>query len=140
MTKVGSKSDLRGIARKTVDIEGLVDGVVFRLREMNGTERDLFETGVFKEEDVTVDGKTETRRKVDPMFLRARLVALCLIDDEGKRMYADDEIEMLSGDVPSVVLGKLFEAAQKLNGLDAAATEAAGKNSSGDRPASSPSA
>lgn len=141
MSKVGSRSDLKCIARKTADVEGLVDGVVFRLREMNGTERDKFETGVFKDEEVvSSDGKTETKRKVDPMYLRARLVALCLIDDNGERMYADDEITMLSDDIPSVALGKLFEAAQKLNGLEAAAAEDAAKNSTGGQPAASTSA
>lgn len=127
--KVGGRAALKGISRKHVDVEGLVPDTVFRLQELSGTARDQFEVGIFRDEEVIVDGKPESRRKIDPMYLRARLVALCLVGEDGQRLYADDEIPMLSDDLSSATLGKLFEAAQKLNGLEEKAAETAAKNS-----------
>ncbi len=126
--KRGNRSLLESARRKTVDVE--VDDVgTFTLREMSGTERDRFEDGTFSEKD----GK----RTVNTLYLRARLVALCLVDENGSRMYQDAEVELLSDAVPSSVLNKIFDAAQKLNGLDPAAIEAAAKNSAGTPPADS---
>lgn len=120
--KLGNRSVLENVVRKTLDVDIPELDASFRLREMSGTERDKFEVAAFKE---GADGK----RSIDPLYLRARLVALCLVGDDGVRLYADDEIHQLSDAVPSSVLGRLFEAAQKLNGLDATALETAGKNS-----------
>lgn len=119
--KLGNRATLKNIQRKTVDVEVPELDASFRLREMSGTERDRFEAAAFKEEG----GK----RTIDPLYLRARLVALCLIDESGERMYSDAEITTLSDDLPASILGTLFTAAQKLNGLDAQAVEDAGKNS-----------
>ncbi len=130
--KLGNRSTLQQIARRTVDVEFPELDTAFRLREMNGAERDHFEVASVKE----VDGK----RQVQAMYLRARLVASCLVDETGARIYADDEVEMLANDVPAIVLGKLFEAAQKLNGLDGAAVEDAAKNSASGPPDASSSA
>jgi hypothetical protein len=107
--------------------------LTFRLRELSGTDRDRFEIAAFKEED----GK----RTVDPLYLRARLVAICAVDPEsGKRVYSDEEIVILSDGMPASSLSKLFEAAQKLNGLDAVAVETAAKNSVSAPPGASISA
>jgi hypothetical protein len=77
---------------------------------------------------------------VDPLYLRARLVAMCMIGEDGARLYTDDQISELSDEVPASVIAKLFEAAQKLNGLDAAAVEIAAKNSVSVPPDASTSA
>jgi hypothetical protein len=110
------------VPRKTVELEVPEMGGSIRLREMSGTERDQFEVAAFRE---GADGK----QKVDPMFLRARLVASCLVDDKDNRLYRADEIEQLSNDLPAGILARLFEAAQKLNGVDSKAVENAEKNS-----------
>lgn len=129
--KIAGRDVFKTIPRKTVDVE-LDEVGTFRLREMSGTERDRFEIAAFKE----VDGK----RTVEPLYLRARLVAMCLVDDAGARVYSDDQIAELSDEAPASVIAKLFEAAQKLNGLDAAAVEAAAKNLQSGPPAASTSA
>jgi hypothetical protein len=117
------RSAFTSIPRKTVEVEiPELKGFV-RLREMNGTERDTFEVSAFRDNG---DGKT----RIDPMYLRARLVARCLVDEADKRIYGDDEIEQLSQDFPASILGRLFDAAQKLNGVDPAAVETAKKDSS----------
>ena len=129
--KKGTRVTLQSAARRQVEVEIPELDAAFILREMSGTERDKFEAGAF----VETDGK----RSVNVVYLRARLVALCLVGEDGDRLYADDEVSQLSDAVPASILQKLFEAAQKLNGLDAAATEAALKNSGGGAPVASPS-
>ena len=123
--KFGNRASLEAIPRKTEDVPFPEFDTFYRLREMSGTERDKFEISAFK---VTTNGSGD-KREIDPLYLRARLVGLCMIDEDGKRCYADNEIQKLADAVPSSVLGKLFTTAQKLNGLDAGAVEAAAKNS-----------
>lgn len=92
------------------------------LREMSGADRARFAQTVIYE-------KADGSRRVDELAAQAGLVARCWVDAEtGKRNYADDEVEQLAQDLPASVVGKLAEAAQKLNGLGAAATETAEKN------------
>ena len=131
--KIGNRSSLKAIPRKTVQVEFPEFDTTYLLREMSGTDRDKFEIAAFRE-----DG--EGKRHVEPLHLRARMVALCMVDENGNRLYADDEIEMLSDEIPASAIGKLFVAAQKLNGLDADAAETAAKNSASDPAVASPSA
>ena len=117
----GTLQDLLAITRKQVVVSLPDNGVEYTLRELSGTERDKFEAWTFSE----VDGK----RTIMTTYMRARLVALCLVDESGHRMVSDNEITALSDGTPSSVLNTLFAAAQKLNGLDGAAVEDATKNS-----------
>ena len=130
--KYGNRATLEALLRKTMDVEIPEADACFRLREMSGTERDTFEVGAFKD---TADGK----RVVDPLYLRARLVALCLVGEDNVRLYADDEVHMLSDNLSSSVIGKLFAAAQTLNALGAADAEDAAKNSASAPAGASPS-
>lgn len=120
--KLGTRATLEAMVRKSVVVEVPEAEASFRLREMSGTERDTFEVSAFKE---TENGK----RSVDPLYLRARLVALCLVGEDNVRLYADEEVHQLSDNVPASVIGKLFAAAQTLNGLDSTGAEDALKNS-----------
>jgi len=131
--KIGNRESLMAIPRKTATVQFAEYDTEYRLREMSGTDRDKFEIGAFAFDS---DG----RRKVNALYLRAHLVALCLVDENNVRLYADDEVHMLSDDIPASVVAELFVAAQKLNGLDADAVERAGKNSESGPAAASPSA
>ena len=130
--KFGNRASLEAIQRKTIDVEVPEADSVFRLREMSGTDRDKFEVSAFKDDK---DGK----RIVDPLYLRARLVALCLVGEDNKQLYYDDEVHILSDAVPASVIGKLFAAAQTLNALDGGAVEDAAKNSESAPAGASPS-
>lgn len=91
----------------------------YYLREMSGTERDRWEMASFQE------------GKVNPLYLRARLVAFCEVDKDGKQVRgtSEKEVEAFSDKVPSGKLSRLFVAAQELNGIGADAVEKAEKNS-----------
>jgi hypothetical protein len=132
--KHGNRTTLESIPRKTIDVEFPELDEVYRLRQMSGTERDIFEVAQYKEQ---ADGKI----KVESMHLRARLVALCLVDFEtGARQYADDEVHQLNDKVIAPVIDRLFEEAKKLSGISAFAVEDAAKNSESIPPAASTSA
>lgn len=136
---IAGRNALLGATFKHVDVE--VENVgKFRIRELSATERDKFEVAAFNDTTEIVDGKPVVRRKVNPVMLRANLVALCLVDESNVRLFGDDEIAQLSDGVPTAVLSKLFTAAQKLNGLDGGAVEDAIKNSDAAPNGDSPSA
>jgi hypothetical protein len=93
---------------KTIDIEVPEWGGDVRLRTLTGGERDKFESDMIDQR-----GKNN---KMNLVNLRARLVALCAVDEGGKRMFGDNEVTKL-GSKNAAVLDKLFTAAQKLNGM-----------------------
>lgn len=125
--ELAGRNALLAIKRKSVDLE--IAGVgTFRLVEMSGADRDRFEAAAFVETVDVVDGKPQVRRKINGVDLRARLVAASLVGADGVRLFADDEVGQLSAGVPSSILQTLFAAAQKLNGLDGEAVEAAKEN------------
>lgn len=138
-TQIAGRNALLASTFRHVDVP--IEGVgTFRLRELSGAERDKFEVAIFNEVTELVDGKPVTRRKLNQLHLRANLVALCLVGEDNQRLFADDEVAQLSEGVTTAVLGELFLEAQKLNGLDGEAVEAAAKNSNADPTGASPSA
>jgi len=93
---------------KRIPVEVPEWGVKVYLRTLTGAERDAFEGGLMK-------GKGKNRAP-DLANLRARLVALCAVDADGKRIFADDDIHALGGKA-AAPLDRLFSAAQELNSL-----------------------
>jgi hypothetical protein len=93
---------------QTVDVDVPEWGGSVRLRTLTGGERDKFESDMIDQR-----GKSN---KMNLVNLRARLVALCAIDEGGKRMFGDNEVTKL-GAKSAAVLDRLFQAAQELNGM-----------------------
>lgn len=94
-------------------------GHVF-IRSLTGTERDEFEQSLWVGEGM------KKKQNLDNM--RAKLVALCVIDDKGKRLFSSTDAAALGGKA-SAVLDKLFTMASKLNGLGIGDVEDAVKKS-----------
>jgi hypothetical protein len=59
---------------------------------------------------------------------RARFLCFCICDEKGQRLFGDDEGELIGGKSADA-LGRLWVAANNLNGTDAEAVERARKNS-----------
>jgi hypothetical protein len=74
------------------------------VRTMTGTERDAFEGSILRDGKVSPDG------------LRAKLLVRCLADENGNRIFSDEEFEAL-GSKSAKVIDKLFAIAQKVNGI-----------------------
>src|SRR6266849_4468366 len=80
------------------------------VKRLSAKERDQFE-----ESNVKGTGKD---RRLDLSNVRARLVSLCLVDDQGNRLFTDQEAEEL-GEYDSLVMDRIFDAAHLLNRLGA---------------------
>jgi len=93
---------------KTTDVDVPEWGGTVRLRTLTGGERDKFES-----DSIDQRGKSN---KMNLINLRARLVALCAVDETGKRMFGDNEVSKI-GAKSAAVLDRLFQAAQELNGM-----------------------
>ena len=79
-----------------------------RVRTLTGAERDRFEESVIKRNGKNVD--------VILKNMRARLVALTLIDRKGESLFSEKDIQALGGK-SGAALQRVFEVAQRLNGL-----------------------
>lgn len=87
------------------------------IKTLSGTERDFFE-----------ESYSQNKMKA----FRARFLVLTLCDDSGERLFADNEVDALSGK-SSTVLNRLFEAAWDHNAFTNAAVDALGKDSPSDQ-------
>jgi len=89
------------------------------VRGMTGAERDAFEASI-----VELKGN---KSSVDMRNIRAKLVALTLVDESGERLFSQADVELL-GKKSAAALQRIFEAAQKLSGLTQADVEELAKN------------
>lgn len=113
------------LPRELVPVPELGPGKAIWVQGMTGKDRDGFEASLSK-------GPKGERRNV--LNFRARLCALCLINEDGTRMFTAEQVEQL-GNVRSDVLTRLVTVAQRLSGISAADAEELGKTS--DDPAAS---
>jgi len=79
-----------------------------RLRSLTGAERDAYEQSL-----VQTRGKS---REMNLRNARAKLVALCAVDENGNRLFSDQDVAAL-GRKNAKPLDRLFDAARRLAGL-----------------------
>lgn len=106
-------------------------GGVVHVRSLTGAERDQFEAAV-----VEFRG---TNPQINLKNTRARLVAMTVIDENGKLLFGDGDIEML-GAKSGAALDRVFAVAQRLSGLSRADVDQLAKNFGGGPSAASTSA
>lgn len=97
------------------DVEVPEWGGTVRIRTLSGTERDRFES----ESQV----KRKGEREMNLENIRARLLALCLVDDTNKRLFIGPVAEKQLGRKSAKVLDRLFTKARELNGMSEADVE-----------------
>jgi hypothetical protein len=98
------------------------------VRELTGAERDEFEESCYV-------GRGKNRQE-NFRNLRARLVALSVVDDAGRRLFSPEDLAMLST-CGAAALDRLFGAAQRLSGLTTRdVEELAGNSGAGQNGAS----
>lgn len=108
-----TKKEIIGAAdmpRQTVNVPEWGGDV--SVRTLNGFERDQFE--------ISNIGNLAN--------MRARLVALTVVDEMGVRIFSDADVEHL-GCKSSAALDRVFEVARKLSGMSKDAEKTAEKNS-----------
>ncbi len=113
------------LPRERVDVPELGAGKFIWVQGMSGTDRDAFEASLSK-------GPKGERRNV--LNFRARLCALCCINEDGSRMFTATEVEAL-GRVRSDILTRIVTVGQRLSGISDKDADELGKNS--DDPAAS---
>ncbi|OII61214.1 hypothetical protein BJP40_06720 [Streptomyces sp. CC53] len=91
------------------------------IRCLTGAERDRYEASLAR-----LDRKTGA---MVPNLVnsRARLVAMSIVDETGKRMFSDDDILELGG-TSSIALTRVWVAACQLSGISEAEVEAAAED------------
>lgn len=90
------------------------------VRALTGAERDTFEQSIVEQR-----GKST---RMNLQNLRAKLVALTVVDEEGKRLFSDEDAKLL-GQKSAAALNRIFEVAQRLSGLRDEDVEELAKNS-----------
>ena len=86
------------------------------VRTMTGAERDEYAIAISR-----LDEKQRTRN------IRARLLAMCVVNDQGERLFGESDIEAL-GKKSIKAINRVFAAAQRLNALTEADIEDLAKN------------
>lgn len=122
MSKILGRSDILAasdLKTRTVAVPEWGGDVI--VRELTGADRDIFENAMVS---TGADGK----KTADLTNMRAKLVALSIVGEDGARLFGVDDIVELSGK-SAAALDRLFDVAQQLSGIGSAAVEDAGKNS-----------
>lgn len=89
------------------------------VRSMTGQERDAFEQALVSERGPDASQNLSN--------IRARLVTLSAVDDNGNRLFTDADIVPL-GRKSAAALDRVFTVAQRLNGIGAKDVEDLAKN------------
>lgn len=126
-----SKEQIKKADKKRfVDVPVKEWGGEVRLQEMSASDRDDWENEALITEVGGPDeaGNTTVTNRYNSKHVRARLLVRCMVDGEGRRLYTSDEVASL-GSLAASSVQKLFNAAQKLNGIGAKDIEELEKNS-----------
>ena len=111
--------EAQDLQNESVDVPEWSGSVL--VRTMTGADRDAFEASMI----TTLPDGT---RKPNMANMRAKLVALTVVDDAGNRVFDVTDVDRLALKSASA-LERVFNAAQRINGLGAQAEETAAKNS-----------
>lgn len=106
--------------RRTQTVEVPEWGGTVIVKTLSGTERDQFE------ESILAGGKRDFKG------VRAKLVALSIVGEDGERLFTFEEAEEL-GKKSALALDRLFGVAQKLSGFTTKDMEDLTENLSGDQ-------
>lgn len=96
------------IVYKIVDVPEWKDTV--RVKSLSGTEVDIYQQGLF-------EGYGETK-KINLVNGNARLCTLGIVDEQGKRLFTDDDVAAIAAHNGSI-LEKIAKTIRQLSGMDA---------------------
>ena len=92
------------------------DGKII-LRGLSARDRDEYEQSLL---EVGRDGTTRVKRHHDNV--RASLVVRCIVDDNGERLFTDEEVSEV-GKLDGAVVNRLWQKARELSGMGEEAEE-----------------
>jgi len=91
-----------------------IEGKNFTVKEMDAKTSQSYSNSLYK----VVNGKV----KYDTSTAMTKLVMLTLCDEEGNRIFGDNDHGLIE-QLPGHIVEKVFKVAQKLNNLDAEEVE-----------------
>lgn len=106
------------------DVEVPEWGGSVRIAVMSGTDRDGWELSILKSDNsdrgfgLNIEG-----------FSRVRLISMCLVDEHFNRIFVTKEQVTALGNKSGAVLDRLYEVAQRINGITDEDVEDLEKNS-----------
>jgi hypothetical protein len=103
-------------------------GGTLRVRVLTGTERDAVEAS-------TLQGKGKSQ-SVNLSNFRAKLCARAIVDEQGKRLFSDEDIAAL-GKKSAGALSRVYNVAAELSGISEADVDELIKNSASGQSADS---
>jgi len=121
-----SAQDLK---RETVEVEEGGGAVI--VRAMRAKERDEYEAGIINRKIVAQGRRTQVEMEFNDDYfvnLKARLIVRCIIDENGERLFTNDDADWL-GTKNAAAVNKVAEVAQRLSGITQEDMESLGKAS-----------
>jgi hypothetical protein len=104
-----NRDDILGVDDKVwEDIAVPEWGGEVRVRGMSGTQRDEYEASIIQQNG--------NDRKVNLSNMRAKLVARCLIDEEGRLLFTSEDVRAL-GRKSARALERVFDKSRELSGM-----------------------
>jgi len=104
-----SKADmLQPRSRRIVEVDVPEWGGVVRVQELTTSERSKFETSLQGKK-----GKSDPSRTVT---VRERLIVLSVVDEQGQRVFSDEDIPALS-EQPIKAIERIFNTIQDVSGF-----------------------
>lgn len=116
---------LQAVDIQTEEVEVPEWGGKVLVRGLTGTERDALEAGM-------LEIKNRGNQRVNLTNMRAKLVSMSIIDQNGKRLFKDRDIEAL-GAKSALALNRVFDVAQRLAAMTEEDVEELTKNSESDQ-------
>ena len=98
---------------KTEDVLVEEWGITVRVRELTGTERGIFEKSISKISN-NPDGSTNV--ELDAHNVRVSLCAMTIVDEEGSRLFNDNEVVLL-GKKSARAITRIFDVSARLSGI-----------------------
>lgn len=111
---------LSAVDIETVEVAVPEWGGCVLVKAMTGLERDELEASVVSRRGKQVD--------VNLVNLRAKMVAKCVVDEAGNRVFGEEDVKAL-GKKSAGALQRVFEVAQRLAGMSDEDVEELTKNS-----------
>lgn len=99
----------RRFKKQKVEIESL-NGVVY-VRQLSGMERVEYERAISAERDQLSSSESAIRSM-------ARLLAMCLVDENGENILTIEDMDMLATSFPFEEMEKVFYVCLQQNGLN----------------------
>lgn len=107
-------------------------GINFFIRALSAADAELYMADIqparHKDED---DESYAARRALAQRNFRARLIVFCAVDENGQRVFKDEDADAL-GQKSGIEVGKVFQAITELNGNLEEATKNSDAGPTGD--------